>query len=79
MEPVLEEAVLSFDCPPHYVLVGPNTTVCIGNGEWKPDPREVKCKVLTTLSVYYAIIIVITSFTHKYFNLYGKSAMHPRH
>ena len=43
-DPSLEGAVLSFDCPPHYVLIGPNTTVCMGNREWEPDPREVKCK-----------------------------------
>ena len=44
MDPALEGAVLSFDCPPQHVLIGPNTTTCMGNGEWEPDPREVECK-----------------------------------
>ena len=44
MDPSLEGAVLSFDCAPQHVLIGPNTTTCMGNGEWEPDPREVECK-----------------------------------
>ena len=57
MDPALEGAVLSFDCPPQYVLVGPTTTTCMGNGEWEPDPREVKCNGNMMLSV-----TTITSF-----------------
>jgi hypothetical protein len=44
VDPALEGTVLSFDCPPQYVIIGPNTTTCMGNGEWEPDPREVECK-----------------------------------
>ena len=44
MDPSFEGAVLSFDCPPHYVLIGFNTTTCMGNGEWEPDPRDMECK-----------------------------------
>ena len=44
MDPSSEGAVLSFDCPPHHVLIGSNTTTCMGNGEWEPDPKEVECK-----------------------------------
>ena len=39
-----EGTTVTFSCPPQYVLIGPNTTTCMGNGEWKPDPREVECK-----------------------------------
>ena len=54
MDPSLEGAVLSFDCPPQHVLIGPNTTVCMGNGEWGPDPREVECKGTNyTVLCYY--------------------------
>ena len=44
IEPSFEGAILSFDCPPQHVLIGPNTTTCMGNGEWEPDPRDVECK-----------------------------------
>jgi hypothetical protein len=44
MDPALEGVVLSFDCPSQQVLIGPNTTTCMGNGEWEPDPRELECK-----------------------------------
>ena len=35
---------ISFSCPPGLVLTGPNSSTCLGNGEWEPDPRDVKCK-----------------------------------
>ena len=24
-------------------VIGPNSSTCMGNGEWEPDPREVRC------------------------------------
>ena len=57
MDPAFEGAVLSFDCPPQHVLIGPNTTICMGNGEWEPDPREVKCKGTKLHCMCYAIIV----------------------
>ena len=59
MDPALEGAVLSFDCPPQYVLVGPTTTTCMGNGEWEPDPREVKC-IGNMMLCYYCILLLYT-------------------
>ena len=44
MEPAIEGATLTFDCPPQFVLTGPNNTTCMGNREWEPDPRKVGCK-----------------------------------
>ena len=44
MEPAMEGAILTFECLPQYVLIGPNNTTCMGNGEWEPDPTEVECK-----------------------------------
>ena len=44
VEPSLEGAVLSFACSPQRILIGTNTTTCMGNGGWEPDPREVECK-----------------------------------
>ena len=43
MDPAVEGATVIFGCPPQYVLVGPNSTTCMGNGEWEPDPGEVEC------------------------------------
>ena len=44
MDPAMEGATVTLVCPPQYALIGPNTTTCMGNGEWEPDPREVECK-----------------------------------
>ena len=41
---VYEGTVLNFSCPPGLVLSGPNTTTCMENGEWEPDPRQTMCK-----------------------------------
>ena len=44
MDPVIEGTTVTFECPPQYVLIGPNTTTCMGNEKWEPDPRDVECK-----------------------------------
>ena len=44
-EPTLEGTVVNFTCPTGMVLNGPiSASTCMGNGEWEPDPRELKCK-----------------------------------
>ena len=44
VDPTLEGTTVTFGCTPQYVLTGPNTTTCMGNGEWEPDPCDVECK-----------------------------------
>ena len=44
MDPAIEGATVTLVCPPQYALIGPDTTTCMGNGEWETDPREVECK-----------------------------------
>ena len=41
--PSIEGQFITYTCPPEFTLTGPNTSVCMGNREWKPDPREVDC------------------------------------
>ena len=42
--PALEGTNITFSCPLDLVLTGPNSSTCMENGEWEPDPREVECK-----------------------------------
>ena len=42
-DPALEGKNITFNCPSGLMMIGPNSVTCMGNGEWKPDPREVKC------------------------------------
>jgi hypothetical protein len=44
MDPAIEGATVILDCPPEHILIGPNTTTCMRNGKWEPDPREVECR-----------------------------------
>ena len=32
-----------FTCPTGSILSGPNSSTCMRNGKWEPDPREVNC------------------------------------
>ena len=39
----LEGQSITYTCPNGYILTGPNASVCMGNGEWEPDPGQVEC------------------------------------
>ena len=39
----IEGQFITYTCPPGFELTGPNASVCMRNGEWEPDPREVDC------------------------------------
>ena len=41
--PHIEGQSITYACPPRFVLTGPNTSLCTGNGEWEPDPGNVNC------------------------------------
>ena len=56
MAPALEGATVTFGCAPQYILMGPNTTTCMENGEWEPDPSEVECKGID-VCMYNTIIL----------------------
>ena len=43
IDPALEGQIITFTCPLHRTLNGSNSSTCVGNGEWEPDPREVEC------------------------------------
>ena len=43
VDPALEGQNITFTCPPGQMLNGSNTSTCMGNGEWEPDPGEVAC------------------------------------
>ena len=41
--PPIEGQIITYTCPPGFVLNGPNASVCMRNGKLKPDPGEVEC------------------------------------
>ena len=41
--PPIEGQSITYTCPPGFMLNGTNTSVCMRNGEWEPDPGEVDC------------------------------------
>ena len=42
-DPALEGENITFTCLSGAILSGPNSSACMGNGEWESDPREVAC------------------------------------
>ena len=54
-KPSLEGESVKFTCPPKLVMTGPNSTRCMGNGEWEPDPREVACEGKDTIRDFKAV------------------------
>ena len=42
-DPALEGANITFFCPIGTILSGPNSSACMGNGEWELDPKEMNC------------------------------------
>ena len=38
-----EGSTVSFSYPPGFVLIGPDSATCTGNGEWELDTRRIMC------------------------------------
>ena len=43
MNPAIEGTNVTFSCPHGLVLNGSNTSTCMRNGEWEPDPQKWRC------------------------------------
>ena len=45
IDPALEGQIIiiKYACSPGQILNGSNTSTCMGNGEWEPDPGEARC------------------------------------
>ena len=44
VDPALKGQNITFTCPsPGETLSGPNSSMCMENGEWDPDPGEAEC------------------------------------
>ena len=41
--PALSGDRITFQCSSGLILVGPSSSTCIDDGQWVPDPRELKC------------------------------------
>lgn len=40
---LIEGTVVNFKCPPGLTQNGTVSVTCMRNGEWEPDPEDVKC------------------------------------
>ena len=53
VDPALEGQTVTFICPRGLTLNGSNSSMCMENGEWEPDPRKVECtgRPVTTIGM----------------------------
>ncbi len=42
--PAIEGTIVTFSCPNELILTGSNTSMCMRNGEWEPDPKRNRCE-----------------------------------
>ena len=57
--PAIEGVTITFSCPKELILTGSNTSTCMMNGEWEPDPKPTTCEGESVS----AIIIVKSQLT----------------
>jgi hypothetical protein len=70
--PITEGTTAIFSCPLRQVLTGPNVSICMENGEWIPDTKEVQCvkgkfniiiiifiKIMIDMIVLVCLVIVL--------------------
>ena len=50
--PAIEDTYIMFHCPPGLALNGPESSTCMGNGEWEPDSRWVEFIGKSIVSYY---------------------------
>ena len=66
VDPALEGQTTTFTCSTGQILNGFNSSTCMGNGEWEPDPREVECTgtPVTTGSLVTTVTTIGTPTYH---------------
>ena len=63
--PVLEGVNITFICPTGAIFSGPNSSTCMGNGEWEPDPRMVNCTSELHITTGTTMSSMSSKFMHR--------------
>ena len=51
--------MIAFSCPPQLILTGSDTSTCMGNGEWEPDPKQTSCESKSADLPIIIIVVVV--------------------
>ena len=64
----VEGSNITFSCPPGFILIGPNSTICVENGEWEPDPSGLMCNdsrgIIQYQDFYSNTVLISFSIMH---------------
>ena len=66
VDPALEGQIITYACSLGQMLNGSNTSICMENGKWEPDPQGVKCTGVHVLVTPVATTLGILSARHDY-------------
>ena len=62
VDPALEGQNITFICPsPRQEISGPNSSICMENGEWDPDPGNVECTGECLILHYFVCVMIRSS------------------
>ena len=72
-EHTIAGTTVSFNCSqPREVLLGSNSTTCMDNGRWEPDPSQIMCKGIKIqerlFTLCHSIIIIVIVEAFFYYN-----------
>ena len=61
-DPTLEGTSVTFGCPSGLVLVGSNTSTCMENGQWNPEPANAACRGVWDFIIIFLVDISFFPF-----------------
>ena len=64
-DPAIQGTNITFTCPPGLVLTGPDTSTCMGNGEWEPDLWNLRSKGKLAYCQSHSILHTLHSHSSK--------------
>ena len=57
---LIEGTMVNFSCPPGLVVNGTMSAACARNGEWEPDPQDVKCIEGWSMHVHMCMVYLLS-------------------
>ena len=56
--PLIGGSMISYSCSTGQTISGPNTSTCLDNGQWEPDPMDTLCAGITTIILLRILAIL---------------------
>lgn len=69
--PLIGGIMISYSCSIGQTISGPNTSTCMDNGQWEPDPMDTSCAGITTILLEYSQLLacIYMRVQYSYYNI----------